>query len=68
MVEQSNGLEHSALQKCYLCENQIKRKEKVSKITATGINTINICTEKWKTHNEALYKNSHLVWGKVKNV
>ena len=38
------SLEISTLQKCYLCENWINRKE-VSKITATGIDTIRICTQ-----------------------
>ena len=61
-------LEHSTLQKCYLCENQIKGKEKVCNITVPVIYTIKICTEKWKTHKEASYKDFHLVWDKVKNI
>ena len=61
-------LEHSILQKSYLRENQIKGKEKVSNITAAGIDTIKICAEKWKPDKEVSYKNSHLVQDKVKDV
>ena len=39
-------LEPSILQICYFCENSIKQKEKRSKITTAGIDTIKICIEK----------------------
>ena len=42
--------------------------EKVSNITATGIDARKICAEKWKASKKASYKNFHLVWAKVKNV
>ena len=62
------SLEPSTLQICYLCENYIKGKEKLSNITAAGIDTTKIYAEKWKTHKETSYKNFHLVWEKIKNV
>ena len=37
-------------------------------MTAFGIDTIKIREENCKTHNKASYKNSHLVWVKVKGV
>ena len=46
----------------------MKGKEKIYNITAGGIDAINVCAEKWKTHKEALYNNFHLVWEKVKNI
>ena len=52
----------------YLRENQIKGKEKLSNITAVGIDTIKVCTEKRKTYKESSYKNFHLVWENDKNV
>ena len=37
--------EHSTLQKCYLFENKLKGKEKVSNINAARIDTIKTCAE-----------------------
>ena len=54
------SLEPSTLQICYLCENYIKGKEKLSNITAAGIDTTKIYAEKWKTHKETSYKN--FIW------
>ena len=59
-------LEPSILQICYFCENSIKQKEKRSKITTAGIDTIKICIEKWKIHKEISYKKFYLVWIQVK--
>ena len=61
-------LEHSTLEKCYLCKNLMKGKKIFLNITTAGIDTIKICTEKWKTHKEVSYKIFHLVQDKVKNV
>ena len=43
------SLESSTSEKYLLCEDKVKRKEKVSNINAAGIETIKICAEKWET-------------------
>ena len=39
----------------------MKGKKIFLNITTAGIDTIKICTEKWKTHKEVSYKIFHLV-------
>ena len=43
------SLEHSTAQKCYLRENKVKGKAKVSNISVAGIYTIKICGENLET-------------------